>query len=136
MGIGIGIAQTAGSGLRRLADDGLAFAGRHAAPRVVDAMTPHLVRAAVPRIVDGILPHLERTIVPKLVDASIPILRGKVLPILIEDLTDNPLLRELLLEQSRGVVGQATKQLRNATARADDRAERFFHRLVHRDSER
>jgi hypothetical protein len=70
-------------------------------------------------------------IAPRLIDATIPLLRAEVLPVVIKDLTDDPLLRTLVLEQSRGVVSQAADQLRNATAHADDRVENLFRGLIH-----
>jgi hypothetical protein len=97
-------------------DQGLAWVEKHAAPRVIDALVPHIAESVVPR----------------LVDATMPLLRSRVLPVVIKDLTDDPLLRTLVLEQSRGAVSQATDQLRNATAHADDRVENLFHGLVHR----
>jgi hypothetical protein len=122
--------------LRDSIDEGLTWAERRALPRLVDALVPHLVTSVAPRIIDGLLPHLERAVTPRLIDAAIPILRARVLPVVIQDLTDNPLLRKLLLEQSRGVVSQAADGLRNATARADDRVEGLFRGMVHRDRER
>lgn len=87
---------------------------------------------AAPRLIEGILPYLEARLVPQLIDAAMPLVRAQVIPAIIEDLTDNPLVRTLLLEQSRGVVSHAADQLRDATAEADGRVEDLFQRLVHR----
>jgi len=46
----------------------------------------------------------------------------------IDDLTHDPRLRELILEQSKGAVGDATQHLRATTANADDRVEKAFGR--------
>jgi hypothetical protein len=85
---------------------------------------------AVPQIVDGLVPHLVDNVVPQLIDGVMPEIREKVLPIIIDDLASDPQLRELILEQSRGVVGGAAEELRTATATADDRVEKAFRRLL------
>jgi hypothetical protein len=99
----------------------------------LDSLVPHLVESVAPRVLDGLIPHLERTVMPQLVEAAIPVVREKVIPVVIKDLTDSPLVQDLLLEQSRGVASHAAQQLRNATAKADDRLEDFFHGRAHSD---
>jgi hypothetical protein len=84
----------------------------------------------VPQIVDGLVPHLVDAVVPRLIEGAMPEIRTQVLPIVIEDLTKDPRVRELVLEQGRGVVGEAAQQLRATTATADDRIESAFRRLV------
>jgi hypothetical protein len=85
---------------------------------------------AVPQIVDGLVPHLVDKVVPRLIDGAMPEIRSRVLPIVIEDLTKDPRVRDLVVEQGRGVVGEAAQQLRTTTATADDRVESAFRRLV------
>jgi len=99
--------------VRTTVDESLAWTQSQVVPRIVDDLVPHLVADTVPKIVDGIMPDI----------------RERVLPILIEDLTNEPRLRELITEQSRTVVGEATEQLRASTASADDRVESAFRRL-------
>jgi hypothetical protein len=89
-------------------------------------------RLAAPRVVDELLPHLEERVVPELIDAVMPLIRARVVPAIIEDLTSSPLVQALLLEQSRGVVSRAGDQLREATSEADGRLEDMVHNLVHR----
>jgi hypothetical protein len=108
--------------------DGMAWAEDQAVPQMVDGLVPHLVESVVPQIVDGIVPHLVETVVPQVIDGVMPEIRARVLPVIIDDLTNDPRLRELVLEQSRGVVGEAAQQLRSATATADDRVEQAFRR--------
>jgi hypothetical protein len=110
--------------------DGMVWAEQQAVPQMVDGLVPHLVESVVPQIVDGIVPHLVESVVPQLIDGVMPEIRARVLPVLIDDLTHDPQLRELVVEQSRDVVGEATQQLRTATASADDRVEHVFRRLV------
>jgi hypothetical protein len=85
---------------------------------------------AVPQIVDGLVPHLVDEVVPRILEGTLPEIRATVLPAVIDDLTNSPQLRDLMLEQGRGVVGDAAEHLRNTTANADDRVESAFRRLV------
>jgi hypothetical protein len=97
--------------------DGLAWAEAQAVPQIVDGLVPHLVDEVVPRLIDGVMPEV----------------RARVLPIIIEDLTHDPEVRDLVLEQGRGVVGDAAKHLRTTTATADDRVESAFRRMVRKN---
>src|SRR5262245_61448222 len=63
--------------------DGLAWAEAQAVPQIVDDLVPHLVDEVVPRLIDGVMPEV----------------RARVLPIIIEDLTHDPEVRDLVLEQ-------------------------------------
>jgi hypothetical protein len=94
--------------------DGLAWAQARAVPQIVDGLVPHLVDEVVPRIIDGALPEI----------------RDRVLPIVIEDLTTDPQVRDLVREQGMGVVGEAAEHMRTTTSTADDRIESAFRRLV------
>jgi hypothetical protein len=94
-------------------DDGIGWAQADAVPRIVDGLVPQLVDEVVPRIIEGVMPEI----------------RARVLPVVIEDLTNEPKLRELILEQSRSVIGDAADQLRTSTASADDRVESAFRRM-------
>ncbi len=85
---------------------------------------------AVPQIVDGLVPHLVDKVVPRLLEGALPEIRAKLLPVVIDDLADSPQLRDLMLEQGKGVVGDAADHLRTTTATADDRVESAFRRFV------
>jgi hypothetical protein len=121
--------------VREGVEDAVNRVGQRAAPQLLDALVPHLVESVAPRVIDGLLPHLERTVMPQLVEAAIPLVRERVIPVVIEDLTDSPLVKELVLEQSRGVASHTADQLRDATAKADDRVEDLFRGLVHGNRE-
>ena len=56
-----------------------------------------------------------------------------MIPALLDDLTNDPQIRELILSHSRGVMGQVTEQLRTGTSNADDRFEATAHRLLGRN---
>jgi hypothetical protein len=94
--------------------DGLAWAQAQAVPQIVDGLVPHLVDEVVPRLIDGVMPEV----------------RERVLPVIIDDLTHDPQVRDLVLEQGRGVVGDAALHLRTTTSSADDRVESAFRKLV------
>jgi hypothetical protein len=85
---------------------------------------------AIPQIVDGLVPHLVDSVVPRIIDGAMPEIRSRVLPVVIDDLTTDPRVRELAVEQGRGAVGEAAEHLRHTTAHADDRVENAFRRLV------
>jgi hypothetical protein len=85
---------------------------------------------AVPQIVDGLVPHLVDEVVPRILEGALPEIRAKLLPAVIDDLAESPQVRDLMLEQGRGVVGDAAEHLRTTTASADDRVESAFRRLV------
>ncbi|MFC7479260.1 hypothetical protein ACFQX7_03175 [Luedemannella flava] len=99
--------------VRRTVDDGLRWAEGQAVPRIVDALVPHLVAEVVPRLIDGAIPQI----------------RERVLPVVIEDLTADEGVRDLMVAQGRGVIGDTAEQLRESTAQADDRVESAIRRL-------
>ena len=86
----------------------------------------------MPRLVDGLVPHLISDVVPRLIDGALPEIQARVVPVLIDDLTSDPRVRELILAQSRGVLGQVTEQVRTGATRADDRLEVAARRMFGR----
>lgn len=99
--------------VRSSVDDGIAWAQNAVVPRVVDGLVPHLVDSVVPRIIDGVLPEV----------------RARVLPVVIDDLTTDPRVRDMVVEQSKGMLEEAAEQVRDTTSSADDRVEAAFRRL-------
>ena len=85
---------------------------------------------AIPQIVDGLVPHMVDEVVPRILEGTLPEIRARVMPAVIDDLTHSPQVRELMMEQGRGVVGEAAEHLRSSSAAADDRLESAFRRLV------
>ena len=106
--------EDAASFVRSSVADGMAWAETQAVPRIVDSLVPHLVDSVVPRVLDGVMPEI----------------RATVLPAVVDDLTNDPRVRELVMEQSRGVIGEAAEQVRSASAHADSRVEAAFRRLI------
>jgi hypothetical protein len=86
----------------------------------------------VPRIVDDLVPHLVADVVPRIIDGAMPAIRDRVLPEVIDSLATDPRVRDMVVEQSRGVLDEATENLREGTAYADDRVESIARRLLHR----
>jgi hypothetical protein len=87
----------------------------------------------VPQVVDDLVPHLISDVMPRLIDGALPEIRDRVVPVIIEDLTTDARVEELVMAQSRGVIGQLAEQLRTNSVRADDRLEAAAHRVVGRD---
>jgi hypothetical protein len=106
--------EDAAAFVRSSVADGMAWAETQAVPRIVDSLVPHLVDSVVPRLIDGVMPEIRET----------------VLPAVIDDLTNDPKVRDLVMEQSRGVIGEAAQQVRSASAHADNRVEAAFRRLI------
>ncbi len=86
----------------------------------------------MPKLVDDLVPHLISDVMPRLIDGAMPEIKNRVIPVLIDDLTNDPRVRELILAQSRGVLGQVTEQIRTGTTQADDRFEIAAHRVFRR----
>ena len=97
----------------RTMDDSIRWAERTIIPRMVDDMTPHIINNVVPKLIDGVMPQI----------------RSHVVPVLIEDLSTDERIRTLIAEQSHSIVTEATEELRENSARADDRLEDSFRKL-------
>lgn len=71
----------------------------------------------------------ETNVVPRVIDGAMPQIRTRVVPVIIDDLAHDDRVRTLISEQSHGVLTDATDELRQTTATADDRLESGFRRL-------
>jgi len=85
---------------------------------------------ALPPLIDGFVPYLIDSVMPRIIDGSLPQIRATVVPAIIDELSSSQQLRELVVDQGRDLVDDAADHLRGRTARADDRVEAAFHRLV------
>ncbi|MEV0841991.1 hypothetical protein AB0I55_20825 [Actinocatenispora sera] len=94
-------------------EDTLTWAGRRVLPPMLDMAVPQLIDDIVPRILEGVLPHI----------------RNRLVPAIIDDLADDPAVRDLVREQSRGLAAAAAAQIQDATGTADDRIETGLRRL-------
>ncbi len=59
--------------------------------------------------------------------------RGEVMPIMIDDLVDDPKVRQLAMEQAHGALNDAALEVRRRSARADASLEAGVRRLFGRD---
>ncbi len=83
----------------------------------------------VPKVVEDLMPQIVNDIVPKIIDGVMPQIRTKVVPVIVDDLAQDPKVRTMITEQSQSVVTDATEELRETSAEADDRVELAFRRL-------
>jgi hypothetical protein len=102
------------------------------APQLVDGIVPHLVNETAPEIIDGLLPHIQAAVAPQLVEGLLPEIRERVLPVVIADVADDPRVRTMVLQQSRGLLAEATDEARARAVDADDWLEQRFRRLFRR----
>ena len=79
--------------------------------------------------VDDGIAWAQENVVPRVIEGALPEIRRRVIPVVIEDLTADPRVRDLVVEQGRGVIGDTAIQLRNGTAAADDRVEKAYRRV-------
>ncbi len=101
-------------------------------PRLLVELRPFLEQELVPRIVDALMPHLEQAVAPQLVDSLLPKIRSEVVPTVLDDIVDDPRVRDLIREQSLGLVLDAIERGRRALAAADDLVELIARRLIRR----
>jgi len=94
--------------------DGMTRAGTQAVTRIVDSLVPHLVDSVVPRLIEGALPEI----------------RARVMPAVVDDLTNDPKVRDLVTEQSRAAVEDAMKHVHADVAKADSKVMKAFRRLA------
>ena len=84
--------------------------------RVAESMKPYLIEEFVPQIIDGVLPQI----------------RADVIPVVIEDLTNDDRIQDLIAAQSKGMLSRGVAEARHASADADDHAEALLRRLLGR----
>ena len=125
-GVPAALGEPIGRSRRRLSD-GLAEARRTGDEKLAEGRAEALAffRASL----DGGIAWAQANVVPRVIDGALPEIRRQVIPVVIEDLTADPRVRDLVLEQGRGVVGDTAAQLRNGTRAADDRVERAYRRV-------
>ncbi len=111
-------------------------AGRAQALRLigsnVDDVLGWVEADVLPSTIDRIMPYLNAAVVPRVIDGAVPQIRERVLPVIITDLATDPGVRDLMLEQGRGVFGDVAQQVRTSTASADELLEAGLRRLTRR----
>lgn len=101
-------------------------------PVLLERMRPYLVAELVPAVIDGVTPRLIETTAPQIVDGLMPHIRERVVPDILDDFVDDPRVRDLIREQSLGLLWDALELLRRGLARADDVVEGIGRKILFR----
>ena len=102
------------------------------APRLVQALMPRIEADVAPRVLQALMPQIEAEVAPHLVDVLLPKIRAEAVPAILEDIVDDPSVRNLIREQSAGLLLDALESVRENLADADDVAEKVVRRLTGR----
>ena len=89
-------------------------------PEILDRLRPYLAEQLVPVLLDDLEPYLVEQTVPAVIDGVLPMIRTEVVPALLDDIVDDPRVRDLIREQSQGMVIDAVERVRSTLARGDD----------------
>jgi uncharacterized RDD family membrane protein YckC len=101
-------------------------------PELVRGLMPMIEAEVAPQLVDALMPRIEAEVAPQLVDALLPKIRAEVVPTILEDIVDDPRVRDLIREQSAGLFLDALEALRENMADGDDMVESFARRVLRR----
>ena len=93
------------------------------APRVIEAMLPEIIEEVAPAVIQGVLPQIIDEVAPAVIDGVMPMIQTEVVPAIMDEIVDDPRVRQLIREQSAGLVLDALERVRRALARADDAVE-------------
>ena len=93
------------------------------APRVIAAMLPQIIDEVAPAVIQGVLPQIIDEVAPAVIEGVMPMIQTEVVPAIMDDIVDDPRVRQLIREQSAGLVLDALERVRRALARADDAVE-------------
>jgi|GEM_PF-3028513 len=106
------------------------LAGR--ADHVVTAAAGWADRQIVQRLTESMKPYLIEEFVPEVIDGVLPKIRADVVPVVIEDLTNDDRIRDLVAAQSKDMLSEGLDEARHASADADDRIEAMLRKLLGR----
>lgn len=106
------------------------LAGR--ADQVLGAAAEWTDRRLVRPVAESMKPYLVEEFVPEVIDGVLPKIRADVVPVVIEDLTNDVLIQELVAGQSRDILSRGVDEARHASADADDRVEALVRKLLRR----
>lgn len=102
-------------------------------PVLLERMRPHLESVLIPAVVDSLTPYIVEQAGPQIVAGLMPYIRAEVVPEIMDDFVDDPRVRDLIREQSLGLLWDALEVLRAGLASADNLVEGFLRRLFFRD---
>ena len=95
-------------------------------PVLLERMRPYLERELVPAIVDGLTPHIIEQTAPRVIEGVMPYIRAEIIPDVMDDFVDDPRVRDLIREQSLGLLWDGLEVLRRGLAKADDVVEQLL----------
>jgi hypothetical protein len=98
-------------------------------PELLDRLRPYLEEALAPALIDAITPRVAEVTAPQVMDALLPKIRAEVVPVLLDDIVDDPRVRDLIRQQSMGLVLDGFETFRRLLAAGDDRVEDVGRRL-------
>lgn len=101
-------------------------------PVLLERLQPYLESELVPAVVDGVTPHIVEQTGPRIVEGLMPYIRREVVPEILDDFVDDPRVRDLIREQSLGLLWDAVEVLRSGLAKADDLVERVVRKVLFR----
>jgi len=98
-------------------------------PVLLERMRPYLEAELVPAVVDGVTPYIIDKAGPQIVAGLMPYIEAEVVPQILDEFVDDPRVRDLIREQSLGLLWDAVEVLRAGLAKADDLVERVLRRI-------
>ncbi len=98
-------------------------------PVLLARMRPYLEAELVPAVVDGVTPHIIDKAGPQIVAGLMPYIQAEVVPKILDEFVDDPRVRDLIREQSLGLLWDAVEALRAGLAKADDLVEHVLRRI-------
>ncbi len=108
------------------------YISQSVAPDLLDALMPKIQDEIAPQLVDALMPKIQDEIAPQLVDALMPKIRKEVVPTIMNDIVDDPAVRDLIREQSQGLFLDALEGFRTTLSNADTLGERAVRRVLRR----
>jgi uncharacterized RDD family membrane protein YckC len=101
-------------------------------PALLERMRPYLEDELVPAIVDELTPHIIEETAPRVIAGVMPYIRAEVVPDVMDDFVKDPRVRDLIREQSLGLLWDGLEVLRRGLSRADDLADAILRKLLFR----
>jgi uncharacterized RDD family membrane protein YckC len=102
------------------------------APRLVESLMPMIEAQVAPQLLDALMPKIKQEFAPELVDALMPKIRTEVVPTIMNDIVDEPAVRDLIREQSQGLFLDALEAFRGTLADADSVVDKVGRHLMRR----
>jgi uncharacterized RDD family membrane protein YckC len=102
-------------------------------PVLLERMRPYLEAELVPAVVDGVTPYIIDKAGPQIVAGLMPYIQEKVVPEILDEFVDDPRVRDLIREQSLGLLWDAVEVLRASLAKGDNLVEHILRKVFFRD---